>query len=88
MMFGKKSERLAKDPVQKPPKENPKPNTATKDNTSSVHRREPIPANLPREEVIIEPEENTEGLTRIGMAESEYYAYIPGKLVVIRVIRP
>ena len=88
MLFGKKSERFAKDPTPKPQEERSIPNTATKDTASSGHRREPIPANLPREEVIIEPEENTEGLTRIGMAESEYYAYIPGKLVVIRVIRP
>jgi hypothetical protein len=48
MLFGKKSERFAKDPTPKPQEERSKPNTATKDTASSGHRREPIPANLPR----------------------------------------
>jgi len=32
--------------------------------------------------------ESTEGLQCIGQSSSEYYAYIPGKLVVIKIIRP
>jgi len=89
MLFGKKSERFVEGVSSvKSEKEKTKSVTPREKSSSPGHAREPIPANLPREEVVIEPEESTEGLQCIGQSSSEYYAYIPGKLVVIKIIRP
>ena len=47
-----------------------------------------IPDHLPVIEQIIEPEENTEGLIRIGEEVSESLDYTPASLVKRRIIRP
>ena len=52
------------------------------------HSRQELPAHLPRKEIIIEPEESTEGLTKIGEEITEELDYKPGTLFVNRYIRP
>ncbi|MEO8474494.1 MAG: IS66 family transposase [Chryseolinea sp.] len=47
-----------------------------------------LPANLPREQVIIEPEEDITGLKKIGEEITEELERIPGKLFVRQYIRP
>lgn len=50
--------------------------------------RHPLPASLPREEIIIEPQEDVSGLKKIGADITEELEYTPGKLFVKRYIRP
>ncbi|MFO7938774.1 MAG: IS66 family transposase, partial [Bacteroidales bacterium] len=50
--------------------------------------RTPIPDHFPVEEEIIEPEEDTEGLVKIGDELTEWVEYTPASLVKKRVIRP
>jgi len=52
------------------------------------HGRNPIPAHIPRNEIIIEPAEDTTGMKRIGEAVTEELDYKPGKLYVNRYVRP
>jgi len=47
-----------------------------------------LPADLPRKEIIIEPEEDTTGMTRIGEEITEALDYTPPKFFVNRYIRP
>ena len=47
-----------------------------------------LPEHLERREKIIEPEENTEGLKKIGEEITEELDYEPGKLFVNKIIRP
>lgn len=47
-----------------------------------------LPANLPREQVIIEPTENVSGWIKIGEEVTEELERIPGKLFVKQYIRP
>ncbi len=50
--------------------------------------RTKLPAGLPREQVIIEPEEDITGLKKIGEEITEELERIPGKLFVRQYIRP
>jgi len=50
--------------------------------------RQPLPAHLPRNEIIIEPPTSTEGLERIGEEITEELEYKPGKLFVNKYVRP
>jgi len=52
------------------------------------HSRQELPAHLPRREIIIEPEESTTGLSKIGAEITEELDYEPGNLFVNRYIRP
>ena len=52
------------------------------------HSRQELPAHLPRREIIIEPEESTAGLSKIGEEITEELDYEPGTLFVNRYIRP
>lgn len=47
-----------------------------------------LPANLPREQVIIEPTEDVSGWIRIGEEITEELERIPGKLLVRQYVRP
>lgn len=49
--------------------------------------RNELPASLPREEVIIEPEEDVTGMVCIGQDVTEELEYTPGKLFVRRYVR-
>jgi len=59
-----------------------------KTDSGKGHARQPLPAHLPREEQIIEPEEDTTGCKKIGENITEYLDYKPGKLFVKKIIRP
>jgi transposase len=50
--------------------------------------RNPLPAHLPRKEIIIEPKEDSTNLKRIGEQVTEELEYKPGRLYVNRYIRP
>jgi transposase len=50
--------------------------------------REALPAHLPREEEVIEPDNIPEGAVRIGEEVTEKLEYTPGKFSVKRIIRP
>lgn len=50
--------------------------------------RRPIPAHLPRIDVIIEPEEDVSGCVKIGEEITEELDYMPGYFYVRRFIRP
>ncbi len=52
------------------------------------HGRNELPGHLTRHDIIIEPEEDTEGLLKIGEEITEELEYEPGKLFVNRYIRP
>ncbi len=50
--------------------------------------RNPLPDSLPREEIVIEPGEDTSGMKKIGADITEVLEYTPGKLYVKRYVRP
>ena len=50
--------------------------------------RLPLPSHLPVEEIVIEPKENTEGLTCIGKEITDELELVPAKLFIRRYIRP
>jgi len=50
--------------------------------------RQPIPAHLPRVTEVLEPEEDTSGMKRIGEDVTEVLEYEPGKVWVRRIERP
>jgi len=50
--------------------------------------RAPIPEHFPIEEVIIEPTEDVEGLTKIGEERTEWVEYTPASLIKKVIIRP
>jgi len=52
------------------------------------HSRNPLPAFLPRQDIIIEPAVDTTGMKKIGEEITEELEYEPGKLFVKRYIRP
>lgn len=47
-----------------------------------------LPAHLPRQQVILEPEEDVTGLKKIGEGITEELDYTPGKFFVRQIIRP
>lgn len=52
------------------------------------HGRSPLPAHLPRVDVVIEPAEDISGMVKIGEDISEELEYTPPTFVVNRIIRP
>ena len=52
------------------------------------HGRSPLPENLPRQEIIIEPDIDLTGAKKIGENITEILEYIPGKLFVKKFVRP
>jgi transposase len=60
-----------------------------KETTQKVHTgRMKLPADLPREQVVIEPQEDVTGWTRIGEEITEELERVPGKLFVRQYVRP
>lgn len=59
----------------------------TKRRKSSQHKRQQIPAHIPRQERILEPDVDTSEMTKIGVVVTEQYG-IDIKLYVDRMIRP
>ena len=78
---------FSQEPVQ-PPQETPK-ETITYTRERKKHPgRHGLPEHLPVVEVIIEPQEDTTGLKKIGEAITETLEYTPASLVKKRTIRP
>lgn len=102
MIFGSKSERfvpgdtnqlsLAIETEEQAPEvttENISYTRHKKNDTKQIgHSRMVLPAHLPREEHIIEPEEDITGCKKIGENITEILEYTPGKLYVKRYVRP
>jgi transposase len=55
---------------------------------TSPHGRNPLPAHLPRIEVVIEPDEDVSGCKKIGEEVTETLEYKKAELHVMRTIRP
>ena len=102
MIFGQKSERFVPvdaDQIILPGLEAP-PGNSRKTETISYtrrkrekakvtpHGRNPLPAHLPRIDVVIEPEQDVTGCKRIGEEVTETLEYTAPKLHVRRTIRP
>ncbi|NJO67905.1 MAG: IS66 family transposase [Bacteroidetes bacterium] len=104
MLFGAKSERfisdvhpsqltlgLGVDPIVAP---EPEKETVTyerqkpAEKKEAVHSRQPLPSHLPRQEVILEPENKEEGAKKIGEEVTEVLEYTPGQLYVKKYVRP
>lgn len=61
----------------------------TKSNDTPVPTgRMKLPAHLPRQQVILEPQEDVTGLKKIGEGITEELDYTPGKFFVRQIIRP
>jgi transposase len=104
MIFGSKSERyiptnpdqlqlplLEVDPVASaaPEKQVIERNKPTKAKTEGLPVRSPIPAHIPRQTMVIEPEGiNLEHAVKIGEEISEYLDYKPSKIFVKQIVRP
>ena len=104
MVFGAKSERfvpvtipgqltLGLDiPEIEAPKQDTETITYSRKKNGEVpsvgHARLPIPAHIPRVEVVIEPTEDLTGAIKIGEEITEVLDYKPGRLFVKKFIRP
>lgn len=103
LVFGAKSERfIAESDVNQLPlfegaERKEKPETDPQNITyqrkqQAKEKQHPIrallPAHLPRQEEIIEPEELSEGSRKIGEEVTEVLEHTPGKLYVRRIVRP
>lgn len=101
LIFGKKNERfIPADAAQSSLFEEPAIEQATPTETQTItytkekkaDKKQPVrlvlPAHLPREEEVIEPENKQEGARKIGEAVTEILEYTPGKVYVKRYVRP
>lgn len=62
--------------------------TRQKADEKKGHARMELPSSLPREVVVIEPEEDVTDGVKIGEVITEVLDYKPGKLIVTRYVRP
>jgi len=107
MLFGSKSERFVKFPVdpkqlhlsfeeldeknndQKEPDQTVESLTKEKVAKNSNHKgRNKLPKTLEEKEIIIEPEEDVEGLKRIGEEKTEILEYLPATFFKLVIVRP
>ena len=102
MVFGAKSERFVPTDSSQlplfgiPAAEKPEPEketiTYTRNKSSNSEKNQPVrlalPADLPRVEQVIEPDEDLTGAKKIGEVITEYLEYTPGKLHVQKIVRP
>ena len=100
LIFGSKSERFKSDQVSADqlsmfagaPNQNiepPKEKISYERKKAKAHPgRNKLPEHLPVEEIVIEPEFDTEGMDRIGEEITETLKYTPASLIKKRIIRP
>ena len=101
LLYGRKTERYVPDcgAVHQPglfdeeysgelQEDGPKEHITYQRNKRRHHGRNTLPAHLPVVEVVIEPEEDTTGLKKIGQQITETLEYTPASLVLRRTIRP
>jgi transposase len=62
--------------------------TRTKSQDKKQPQRLPLPSHLPRERIVIEPNEDVSALKSIGEEITEELEYVPGKLFVRQYVRP
>ena len=62
--------------------------TRRKPKTKPHPGRAPLPEHLPRRQVLVEPDEDTTGMVKIGQDVTTKVDYTPGKLEVIEYVRP
>ena len=62
--------------------------TRTKPAKKRTAKREPLPVDLPRVPIIIEPEQDTTGMIKIGETVTEVLDIIPPVFRVLQIIRP
>jgi transposase len=98
--FGQKSEKYTlEDPNQlcldfdleqkKPePEAEPEKEAITYTRKKKHPGRKPLPEDLPRKEILIEPKGKTEDMVRIGEEVTEKLAHVPAQLFVLRYVRP
>lgn len=99
-IFGQKSERFIPNeaqlglgldvPENQPPatKERVQYDRTKPAKKQAGHGRGTMPTNLPIEDIVIEPQEDVTGLEQIGQEESWELEYEPGRLKVVRYLRP
>lgn len=104
LIFGRKSERFVPDvavagqptlfsgleaPVVEAEKEQLAYERSKRKGVEKLHPgRNELPASLPRQEIVIEPEEDVAGMVCIGQDVTEELEYTPGRLFVRRYVRP
>lgn len=105
MLFGSKSERFVKSPVDPKQLNLPFEDLAKKEDPDkeqtvvevtqkkvvkqSNHKgRNKLPENLEVKEIVIAPEQNVEGLKKIGEERTEILEYFPAKFYKLVIIRP
>ena len=102
LVYGSRSERFISETsesqlglfgaIQESEKAEESTQTITYDRRSKKEKQSPVrallPAHLPREEEIIEPEELEEGSKKIGEEVTELLEHTPAKLYVRRIVRP
>lgn len=102
LIFGQKRERYVPATDDQLRLEMPVPESLTKppateeiryvrrkqESRAKPHGRNPLPAHLPRKDIIIEPDEDVTDLQKIGEEITEELEYKPGRLYVNRYIRP
>lgn len=101
MLFGPKSERKQSAAVaeqlrlfedENPPEQREEKKTEVKSYERVKRKAHPgrnaLPEHLPEEVVVIEPEEDTTGMAKIGEERTEYVEYSPASLVKKVIIRP
>ncbi len=102
LIFGAKSERFVPAshvnqptlfdeedaPAEMPPQQTTFMVTRQEPAAKRAPSRQLLPSHLPREVIMIEPEGDTSSLKRIGEVVTETLDYVPGKLKVIRRVRP
>lgn len=70
------------------PAPEPKQETITYTRSKKHPGRKPLPEDLPRKEIVIEPANKTEDMVRIGEEVTEKLAQVPAQLFVLRYVRP
>jgi transposase len=82
-------EDLAQKSEKDPDQEKPVKELITYQRTKKKHNgRNKLPEDLAVKEIVIEPEESIEGLTKIGEERTEILEYTPGNFFKIVIIRP
>ena len=82
-------EDLAQKSEKDPNGDKPVKELITYQRTKKNHNgRNKLPEDLPVKEIVIDPEESTEGLTKIGEERTEILEYTPGNFYKIVIIRP
>lgn len=88
LFHGSKSERfIASEDLQQETPSSKSKKEATASEPGKGHARPKLPANLPREEVILEPTVDLTGATMIGVVETEVLEYVAAKIIVKKYLR-